>query len=93
MQGITRGRPLPLRVARYAHPPQQRSTEYPMRAKRTIRKPTRWPPDEWRSVEDAARARRLPPLRFVREAVLGAVQTGATVAASRGTCGDPLHRY
>lgn len=62
-----------------------------MRAKRTIRKPTRWTPDEWRSVEDAARARRLPPLRFVREAVLGAVQTGATAAPpSRRRVGDEL---
>lgn len=42
------------------------------RIRRTIRKPTRWTPDEWARVEEAARARGVPPLRFVREAALGA---------------------
>lgn len=54
-----------------------------MRCKRTVRRPTRWTPDEWRRVEDAARARRVPPARFVREAVLGAVEHGAPAAAPR----------
>ena len=39
---------------------------------RTIRKPTRWTPTEWARVEAAARARGIPPLRYVREAALGA---------------------
>ncbi|HEU4560689.1 MAG TPA: hypothetical protein VFS20_22745 [Longimicrobium sp.] len=42
------------------------------RPRRTIRKPTRWTADEWARVEDAARARGVPPLRYVREAALGA---------------------
>ncbi|HEX8394242.1 MAG TPA: hypothetical protein VF665_18000 [Longimicrobium sp.] len=54
-----------------------------MRAKRTIRRPTRWTQDEWRRVEDAARARRVPPARFIREAVLGAVAGGGPLAAPR----------
>jgi hypothetical protein len=37
---------------------------------RTIRKPTRWTPDEWRQIEEFARARGVPPLRYVREAAL-----------------------
>lgn len=43
-----------------------------MRCKRTVRRPTRWTPDEWRQVETAADARNVPPARFVREAVLNA---------------------
>jgi hypothetical protein len=39
--------------------------------KRTVRKPIRWTPQEWSRVEDAARARGIPPLRFVREALVG----------------------
>ncbi len=42
------------------------------RPRRTIRKPTRWTPDECARVEDAARVRGVPPLRYVREAALGA---------------------
>lgn len=42
------------------------------RPRRTIRKPTRWTPDEWARVEDHARKRGVPPLRYVREAALGA---------------------
>ena len=42
----------------------------PMPSRRTIRKPTRWTPEEWRQIEDAARARGVPPLRYVREAAL-----------------------
>jgi hypothetical protein len=38
---------------------------------RTIRKPTRWTADEWAEVEQAARERGVPPLRYVREAALG----------------------
>lgn len=41
-----------------------------MPSRRTIRKPTRWTPEEWRKIEDAARARGVPPLRYVREAAL-----------------------
>jgi hypothetical protein len=54
-----------------------------MRPKRTIRKPTRWTPAEWRCVEDAARARRVPPLRFIREAALGVAQSGADAPPPR----------
>jgi hypothetical protein len=39
---------------------------------RTIRKPTRWTPEEWRQIEEAAYARGVPPLRYVREAALAA---------------------
>ncbi|HEX6749063.1 MAG TPA: hypothetical protein VF092_17320 [Longimicrobium sp.] len=42
-----------------------------MPPRRTIRKPTRWTPDEWCQVEAEARARGVPPLRYVREAALG----------------------
>jgi hypothetical protein len=38
--------------------------------RRTIRKPTRWTPEEWRQIEDAAAAHGVPPLRYVREAAL-----------------------
>ncbi len=48
-----------------------------MRPKRTIRRPTRWTPDEWHRVEVAARARSIPAARFVLEAVLSAVRGGA----------------
>lgn len=39
--------------------------------RRTIRKLTCWLPDEWARIESAARARGVPPLRYVREAALG----------------------
>lgn len=42
------------------------------RLRRTIRKPTRWTPDEWARIEEHARKRGVPPLRYVREAALGA---------------------
>jgi hypothetical protein len=45
-----------------------RSLSIPSR--RTIRKTTLWTPDEWRHIEEAARARGIPPLRYVREAAL-----------------------
>ncbi|HEY0021505.1 MAG TPA: hypothetical protein VGB24_01290 [Longimicrobium sp.] len=43
-----------------------------MPSRRTIRKPTVWAPEEWRHIEQAARARGVPPLRYVREAALAA---------------------
>jgi hypothetical protein len=54
-----------------------------MRPNRTVRRPTRWTPDEWRRVEDAAEARSIPPARFVRETVLGACEGGASPARRR----------
>ena len=41
-------------------------------SRRTIKKPTRWSPEEWRHIEAAARERGVPPLRYVREAALAA---------------------
>jgi hypothetical protein len=41
-------------------------------SRRIIRKTTVWTPDEWRHIEEAARARGVPPLRYVREAALAA---------------------
>jgi hypothetical protein len=41
-------------------------------SQRTIRKTTVWTPDEWRHIEEAARVRGVPPLRYVREAALAA---------------------
>lgn len=41
-------------------------------SRRTIRKTTVWTPDEWDHIEEAARARGVPPLRYVREAALAA---------------------
>ena len=41
-------------------------------SQRTIRKTTVWTPDEWRHIEEAARTRGVPPLRYVREAALAA---------------------
>ena len=58
----------------------------PRRPSRTIRKPTRWTPGEWARVEHAARARGVPPLRYVREAALGAPP------ASRRRARDELTR-
>jgi len=43
-----------------------------MPSRRTIKKPTRWTPEEWCHIEEAARARGVPPLRYVREAALAA---------------------
>src|SRR5688572_24861817 len=43
----------------------------PPLSRRTLRKPTRWTPEEWAQVERAAAARGVPPLRYVREAALG----------------------
>ena len=54
-----------------------------MRCKRDVRRPTRWTPDEWRRVEAAADARNVPPARFVREAVLAAVEDGASPTRPR----------
>jgi hypothetical protein len=43
-----------------------------MPTRRSIRKPTRWTPEEWHQIQEAARARGVPPLRYVREAALAA---------------------
>ena len=56
--------------------------------RRTVRKPTRWTPEEWRHIEDAAAAHGVPPLRYVREAALAGklpprVQTRARVRQGR----------
>jgi hypothetical protein len=40
-------------------------------SRRTLRKPTRWTPEEWAQVERAAADLGVPPLRYVREAALG----------------------
>jgi hypothetical protein len=65
-----------------------------MRAKRTVRKPTRWTPDEWRRIEEAARRRGVPPLRFVREAAVwvAAPRGAAPVRSPRGQVSDELVR-
>ena len=54
-----------------------------MRCKRTVRRPTRWTPDEWRRVAAAAEARNVPTLSFVRETVLTAVEDGASPTRPR----------
>lgn len=53
-----------------------------MRPKRTVRKPTRWTAEEWRRIEEAARAHNVPPLRFVRESALGAAHPGYPASRS-----------
>ena len=55
-----------------------RTTSRSMPSRRTIRKPTVWAPEEWRHIEQAARARGVPPLRYVREAALAAKLPPAT---------------
>jgi hypothetical protein len=40
--------------------------------RRTVRITTRWTPEEWAHVEDAAHERGVPPARYVREAALAA---------------------
>ena len=57
----------------------------PRRPRRTILKLTRWSADEWQRVEEAARPRGVPPLRYVREAAL-------THAASGGELRPPQAR-
>ena len=42
-----------------------------MAGKRTIRKLTTWTTEEWSRIATEARARGIPPLRYVREAALG----------------------
>lgn len=54
-----------------------------MRSNRTVRKPTRWTSEEWREVEDAARADRVPALRYVREAALAVARARGGRAAPR----------
>jgi hypothetical protein len=60
-----------------------RPTEYPMRCKRTVRRPTRWTPDEWRRVEAAAEARNVPSARFE-----GSLTPTADTLAFRGWTGE-----
>lgn len=57
----------------------------PRKPRRTIRKLTCWTADEWQRVEEAARPRGVPPLRYVREAAL-------THAASGGELRPPQVR-
>jgi hypothetical protein len=57
--------------------------------RRTLRKPTRWTPEEWAQVERAAAARGVPPLRYVREAALG---IPTTPQPSRGQPITPARR-
>ncbi|HEX8317686.1 plasmid mobilization protein [Longimicrobium sp.] len=49
-----------------------------MPSRRTIGKPTVWAPKEWRHIEQAARARGVLPLRYVREAALAAKRPPVT---------------
>jgi len=65
------------------------------RPNRTVRKPTRWAPEEWRSVQDAARTRGIPPLRFVREAALEKARPGyAPTRLPTRRAGDELaHQF
>lgn len=58
-------------------------------SRRTLRKPTRWTPEEWTQVERAAAARGVPPLRYVREAALG---IPATPQRDRGQPVTPARR-
>jgi hypothetical protein len=48
--------------------------------RRTVRKPTRWLPDEWQAITEAARPLGIPALRFVREAALEKAASGARLA-------------
>lgn len=43
-----------------------------MPSRRTVRKPTVWTPEEWRHIEEAARACGARPSRYVRQASLAA---------------------
>ena len=45
-----------------------------MQSKRSIRRPTRWTPEEWSRVISAAKARGMAPLRFVREVTLACTE-------------------
>ncbi|HEU0300064.1 MAG TPA: hypothetical protein VFR37_11430 [Longimicrobium sp.] len=58
-------------------------------SRRTLRKPTRWTPEEWAQVERSAAARGVPPLRYVREAALG---IPATPQPGRGQLITPARR-
>lgn len=42
-----------------------------MSTRRTLRRPTRWTPEEWVQIEESARRCGVPPARYVREAALG----------------------
>ena len=58
-------------------------------SRRTLRKPSRWTPEEWAQVERAAADRGVPPLRYVREAALG---IPATPQPDRGQFTTPARR-
>ena len=53
--------------------------------RRTIRKPTRWSPEEWDRIEEAAHACGVPPLRYIREAALRWPLPEGTAPAPRPT--------
>jgi hypothetical protein len=88
----SRDREAPKRSLRSQAPPvgspfrcAQRETPL---SRRTLRKPTRWTPEEWAQVERAAADRGVPPLRYVREAALGTTPTslpgrGQPITAAR----------
>jgi hypothetical protein len=53
--------------------------------RRTIRKPTRWSPEEWDRIEEAAHACGVAPLRYIREAALRCPFPEGTAPAPRPT--------
>ncbi|HEU0297851.1 MAG TPA: hypothetical protein VFR37_00310 [Longimicrobium sp.] len=57
--------------------------------RRTLRKATRWTPEEWTQIEHAAAARGVPPLRYVREAALN---SAAVAGAAEGSAASNLSR-
>src|SRR4051812_43637971 len=75
---------------------QHPHTNGPPMARRTIRKLTCWSDDEWRRVEDAARAARppngVPPLRFVREAALEKAGKGTAPPRRRRVADELVHQ-
>lgn len=50
--------------------------------RRTLRKATRWTPEEWTQIEHAAAVRGVPPLRYVREAALSSAAGAGVVDGS-----------
>src|SRR5215207_2334292 len=63
----------------------------PRKPRRTIRKLTCWTADEWQRVEDAARPRGVPPLRYVREAALTHAASGGEPRPRR-TADELVHQ-